>query len=72
MLKIDFIIKHGMSDDQINAMKNYSIEYCKKQLNRSILHHELHCKPRKPGDVSYRHDFQFGTRTEINRDLKEI
>ena len=31
-------------------------------------------KPRKPGDVSYRHDFQFGTGTgtERNGDFEEI
>ena len=59
VLKTHCRIKHGMSDDQIDAMKNYSCKYCKKHFSRSIncRYHELHCKPRKPGDVSYRHDF---------------
>ena len=63
-----------MSDDLIDAMKNYSCKYCKKHFSRSIncRYHELHCKPRKPGDVSYRHDFQFGTGTERNGDLKKF
>ena len=63
-----------MSDDQIDATKNYSCKYCKKHFSRSIScrYHELHCKPGKPGDVSYRHDFQFGTGTERNGDFEEI
>ena len=74
VLKTHCRIKHGMSDDQIDALKNYSCKYCKKHFSRSIncRYHELHCKPRKPGDVSYRHDFQFGTGTERNGDFEEI
>ena len=44
-----------MSDDQIDAMKKYA--------SRSIYccYHEQQCKPQKPGDVSCRYDFPFGT-----------
>ena len=36
--------KHEMSDDQINAMNNYSCKYCKKHFIRSIncRYHALH------------------------------
>ena len=63
-------IKHGMSDNQIDAMKNYSCKYCKKHFIRSnnCRYHELHCKPRKPGYVSCKNDFQFGAGTERNGD----
>lgn len=45
-----------------------------KNFSRSIncFYHELHCKTRKPGNVSYRHGFQFGTGTERNVDFEEI
>ena len=63
-----------MSDDQIKMLKNYSCQYCKKHFSRSIncRYHELHCKPKKPDDVTYRHDFQFGSGTEKNGDFEEI
>ena len=74
VLKTHCRIKHGVSDDQIDAMKNYSCKYCKKHFSRSIncRYHELHCKPRKPGDVSCRHNFQFGTGIEKNGDFEEF
>ena len=45
VLKTHCKIKHGMSDDQIDALKNYSCKYCKKHFSRSIncRYHELHC-----------------------------
>ena len=74
VVKTHCSIKHGMSHDQIDAMKNYSCKYCRKHFSRSIncCYHELHCKPRKAGDVSYRQGFQFGTGTERNGDFEEI
>ena len=58
LLKLDCKTKHGMSDDQIKMLKKYSCQYCKKHFSRSIYcrYHELHCKPKKPDDVTYRHD----------------
>ena len=35
-------------------------------------YHELHCRPRKPDDVGYRHDVQFGRGHERNGDFEEI
>ena len=66
--------KHGMSDDEIKLMKTYPCRYCKKNFSRSVncRYHELHCKPRKPDDISYRHDFQFGSGNERNGDFEEI
>ena len=74
MLKTHCKIKHGVSDDQINVMKNHSCKNCEKHFSRSIncCYQELHCKPRKPGDVSYRCNFYFGTGTETNGDFDEI
>ena len=74
VLQFDLKRKHGMDDDQIDAMKNYSFRYCKRRFSRSIncRYHELQCEPRKPDDASYRHDFQFGAGAEINGDLEEI
>ena len=61
--------KHGISDALVNAMKDYSCKYCKKYFSRSIkcCYHKKHCKPRKPGNGSYRHNSEFGTETERNR-----
>ena len=66
--------KHGMSDDEIKLMKTYPCRYCKKNFSRSVncRYHELHCKPRRPDDISYRHDFQFGSGNERNGDFEEI
>ena len=66
--------KHGMSDDEIKLMKTYPCRYCKKNFSRSVncRYHELHCKPRKPDDISYRHDFQFGSGNEKNGEFEEI
>ena len=63
-----------MTDGQINAMKNYSCEYCEKYFSRGINchYHELHCEPRRHGDVSYRNGFQFGVGTKRNGDFEEI
>ena len=63
-----------MSDKQIKMMKNFSCKYCKKHFSRSIncRYHELHCQPRNPGDITYRHNFQFGAGTERNGDFDEI
>ena len=74
MLKFLCNRKHGISDDQVNAIKNYSCECCMKHFSRSIncRYHELHCEPRKPGDVSYRHDFQYGAGARRNGDFEEI
>ena len=74
LLKSHCKSKHGMSDDQIKLMKTYPCRYCKKNFSRSVncRYHELHCKPRKPDDISYRHDFQFGSGNERNGDFEEI
>ena len=57
-------------DDQIDAMKTYSCKYFSRCIN--CRYHELHCKTRELGDVSYRHDFQFGSGTERNGDFEKI
>ena len=46
----------------------------RKHFSRSInfRYHELHCEPRRPGDVSYIYDFQFGAGTEKNGDFEEV
>merc|ERR1719494_674852 len=58
-------IKHAMSDDQVDALKNCSCKYCEKHFSGSVncRCRELRCKPRKPCDVGCRRDFQFGTGT---------
>ena len=63
-----------MSDDEVKLLKNYLCKYCKKHFSRRVncRYHELHCKPRKAGDVSYRHDFQFGSGNEKNGEFEEI
>ena len=60
---------HGMNDEEYKRMKIkiHSCKYCKKLFARSIncLYHEIHCQPRKDGDVSYRADFQFGAGRKV-------
>ena len=67
---------HGMNDEEYKRIKIkiHSCKYCKKLFARSIncLYHEIHCQPRKDGDVSYRADFQFGAGTETNGGFQEI
>ena len=67
---------HGMNDEEYKRIKIkiHSCKYCKKLFARSIncLYHEIHCQPRKDGDVSYRADFQFGAGTETNGGFEEI
>ena len=74
LLKSHCKSKHGMNDDEIKLMKTYSCKYCKKNFSRSVncRYHELHCKPRKPDDVTYRHHVQFGRGHERNGDFEEI
>ena len=74
LLKSHCKSKHGMSDHEIKLLKTYSCKYCKKNFSRRVncRYHELHCKPRKAGDVSYRHDFQFGSGNEKNGEFEEI
>ena len=49
-------------------------KYYKKHFNKSVNYcdHDMHFEPRKPVDVSYGHDFQFGAGTERNGDFEEI
>ena len=74
LLKSHCKTKHGMSDEQIKMLKNYSCNFCKKHFSRSIncRYHELHCQPRKPDDLTYRHNFQFGSGTDRNGDFEEV
>ena len=74
LLKSHCKSKHGMSDHEIKLLKTYSCKYCKKNFSRRVNcgYHELHCKLGKPGDFTYRHDFQFGAGNEKNGDFEEI
>ena len=74
LLKSHCKSKHGMNDNEIKSLKTYSCKYCKKNFSRSVncRYHELHCRPRKPDDVGYRYDVQFGRGHERNGDFEEI
>ena len=74
LLKSHCKSKHGMNDDEIKSLKTYSCEYCKKNNSRSVpcRYHELHCTPRKPDDIGYKHDVQFGRGHKRNGDFEEI
>ena len=63
-----------MTDEQIKMLRNYSCQYCKRHFSRSIncRYHEIHCKPKSPGDLTYRDAFQFSAGTENNCDFEEI
>ena len=70
LLKTHCKKKHGMSDEQLKKLRNYSCQYCKKHFSRSIncRYHEIHCKPKSSGDLTYRDAFQFSAGTENNGD----
>ena len=63
-----------MSDEQLKMPRNYSCQYCKKHFSRSINchYHEIYCKPKSLGDLSYRDAFQFSAGTENNGYFEEI
>ena len=56
---------HGMNDEEYKRIKIkiHSCKYCKKLFARSIncLYHEIHCQPRKDGDLNYK----FGVMADV-------